>query len=219
MKEQLKLKGIVSARDSKTGKVIFENLQNTIVLGGCISALAKLAGVASMDDDIFIDDSIPSPLGLGNVLETPITGYNFTCSVPTERPVRVSKEYDEAQATTVENEKRVFSTPKPVGFFDGTETYDVADIPTGARAKKIIALKNGDLSFIRYKLPLLNSSNQANLPVIEDTNRGANGITYVNSIELFSSSAEANMLFSKLTFPAIPFFGNLSIDFEYRIYL
>jgi hypothetical protein len=213
MKEQIKLKGIVSARDSRTGKIIFENLHNTVVLGGCLSALAKIAGVEDIEE---ISDEAADIPGLSSALVNPITHYNFTYGIPAETaPARVDKAFEEFAS-----EAHVFdldSMPE-VGFFDGQETYAVADV--GKSNKHIILLDNGALTFIRYKLPLLNSGDSEDKHVIK--NKGDGGITYVNSIELFSvdeSDPNKINLFSKLNFPAIPFFGNLSIDFEYRIYL
>jgi len=221
MKERVKLKGVVSARNAKTGEVIFENLQNTIVLGGCISALAKIAGIESTpDNEIFIEQS-PAPLNWSSNLNKPITGYNFVYSPGTNLPSvdPVDKLYDESEAAS---ESRVFVAPAPVGFFDGSEPYKVADIPDGAKDSHIITLNDGCLSFIRYKLTLKNSIPEGSDPdptVIQ--NHGDGGITYVSSIELFCSGEgmDKPMLFSKLNFPAIPFFGSLAIDFEYRIYL
>ena len=219
MKERVKLKGVVSARNAKTGEVIFENLQNTIVLGGCITALSKIAGVTQAGD-IYIQQS-KQPAGYSHNLETSITGYNFEYVSGGNVPPNVSpvdKEYDN---TDCSDENHVFDAPVPVAFFDGEESYRVADIPEGAADKKIVVLEEGCLSFIRYKLTLKNSL-PGNVEEPDPTviqNHADGDITYVNSIELFSETDGQTMLFSKLNFPAIPFFGSLAIDFEYRIYL
>lgn len=223
MKERLKLKGVVSARNSETGEVIFENLHNTIVLGGCITALAKIAGVGD-SADVYIDDDIAEPTNWALALETPITDYNFTFTTGSNDP-NVPPVDKELNSEDTDAEDHVFADTSilhPVEFFSGDETYDVADIPEGARDKHIVTLKEGCLSFIRYKLTLKNTSaEEGDIHVID--NKAEGGITYVNSIELFSTVGEGDerksMLFSKLNFPAIPFFGSLSIDFEYRIYL
>ena len=212
MKERLKLKGVVTARNSETGEVIFENLHNTIVLGGCISALAKIAGVDN-SGDIFIADGITPPSNYKEALEKPITHYNFTFRSGSN-DTNIEPVDKELNADIASEADHVFMENKEVSFFDGEEQYSVADIPEGAEAAHILALKEGCLSFIRYKL---------NLKKAEIDNPGQGDITYVDSVELYSTVGEGaeakTMLFSKLNFPAIPFFGSLSIDFEYRIYL
>jgi len=208
MKDSNMIRGVVSARDSKTGKVFFENLHNTVVVGGCLFSLAKLIGVTD-HTEIYNGDIVE-----GFLDGTTISHYNFVSSPnPAPNPEKVDK-------TEEAGDGWLFPSPLPLvdaekdrtGFFNGNESYKVADIPEDAGAAKILYLPRdgANLTFIRFKLPLTNGEISPSDPSI---------VTYVKSIGLFIKKNDNLLLFSKLNFPAIPFFGNLSVDFEYRLYL
>jgi len=214
MNDKNLIKGIVSARNAETGEVLFENLHNTVVVGGCLFGLAKLAGIGNNEDgSIYYGDnsqSIDAFLGAGAV-----THYNFLVSEGADPSANKVSKIELAS----DNSWLFKEEPKELGFFSGGESYSVADIPDNDDAKKAKILylpkEGAELTFIRFKAPLSNAD------IIVETGKTTGKVTYIKSIGLFLKKPSANefALFSRIDFPSIPFFGNLTIDFEYRLYL
>jgi len=239
-----KFDGIVSARNANTGEVIFSKLHNTIVINGCLKALSALSVGSNQPNDFFMipktedskgDPGIKNAMGI-NIDDLKVSRYNFTYvdspSGLTDHNVNKNDEigdisgyedmlYDPNLLRTAEYEN-LFRTTN----FDGT-SYATEDIGDSDAAKEAFLFYDERTysTFLRLRLELSNTKHI--IPARELTNPNhtwnSQDITYINSVMLYlqdpSTPSSDLYLFSRLKFPPIPFFGNLAVDFEYRIYI
>jgi hypothetical protein len=207
MNDSALLKGVVSAYDANTGKVIFANQHNVVTALAKVYTLNLLVHNGSISIDSFYtpnaDDRAYLLKMLNMSLNEMITkftiGYDSSASYPTE--------YEEK---TLDASFGTF----PIGFFDGTESYRPSDIPDETDAKKariIYTRENG--AFARFKLSVKGSGDTGNVMNISN-----NRPQPINTIRLIGSS-EGNPVMTQFRFPEINFYSTTQVDFEYRLYL
>ena len=238
-----KFDGIVTARDSSTGKVIFDKLHNTIVINGCMKALSALSVGRNQQREFFmikrndqsVEPQIFNEMGK-NIDDLRVARYNFTYTDTvagvTDHNVNKNDEigdisgyehmlYDPDLLKTATYDK-LFE----VADFKNTSytTEDIGD-DEGAKEAFLFYDERTYSTFLRLRLELSNTKHVIPARQLDPAhaNWNAQDLTYINSVMLYlqdpSTPSSDLYLFSRLKFPPIPFFGNLAVDFEYRIYI
>ena len=238
-----KFDGVVTARNAETGDIIFNKLHNTIVINGCLKALSSLSKSNSESDYFYMlkrDESNPQPEfvdKIGNGADSfGITRYNFSymTKIPQGELIRTVPKNEEASDTPYTENEGILYTPSQlredtsrfnVENFNGI-TYKSEDIDDNDSARKAFIFYDEKTysTFLRLRLRL--SNNLDVKPFMQENINpewSAQDITYINSVMLYlqdrTDKTGEMFLFSRLKFPPIPFFGNLAVDFEYRIYI
>lgn len=224
MKSQLKLQGIVSARNAKTGEYLFKDFHNTVVFDGCVFTLAKIIGGMDFDTEVFIPSDYDSKLRT----ETNLSGYKLSKFAPSfnaafNGDAEVGVQKDDTALTS----PQLFDDPQDVCWFDGSEKYTAADIAEEAKDKKIVVDAATGSVFARFKLPVLSpfynspTAAEAKYKINPDAIISGSNYCQVNELGLFMAKENStdSVLFSKIYFPTIMFYGNLAVDFEYRMYI
>ena len=213
----LRFKGVVTARNKATGKILFDGKPNCVVENGRIIAMANLLGMTSTN-------LITSTTALGDVNPQTKKILFFKAGTGGQR-----SDYGVAtNATDLSNTNTAAYYRGYIEYFDGTEVSSPADIPVGQAGKAIVNLVDADTIFARFKLTVdyANGEEGADDSVLELWKNGKSetGVDHVNELGLFfgddEDTPEENwIMFSMLSFPSIPFFSNMCVEFEYRIYV
>lgn len=238
-----KFDGIVTARDSNTGKVIFDKLHNTIVINGCLKALSALSTGTNQQGEFFMikrnDQSVEPDIfnAMGrNINDLKVARYNFTYTdtIAGVTDHNVNKNDEIGDISGYEHmlykpellKTAPYKTLFEVANFMNT-SYSSEDIGDDAGAKEAFLFYDERTysTFLRLRLELSNTKHiiPARQRETGHENWNAQDLTYINSVMLYlqdpSTPSSDLYLFSRLKFPPIPFFGNLAVDFEYRIYI
>lgn len=195
------IKGVISAYDARTGKVIFEKIHNVVMAWEKAYLLSYITGVNNISDMSVPTGEITTRLtnmlssGNGKISNFDV-GYDEATTYPTE----------DASKSSV----TILSADNAIGFFSADDTYKPSDITDAEKAKRIIYTPEKG-AFARLKLSVSGDM----VGDVTDADFLANG-QQVNFVALKDSLG--NRL-TQFRFPEICFYSNTSVDFEYRIYL
>lgn len=221
MKENIKLKGIVTARNVKTGEIIFEK-QNCIVEGGRLVTLAKSIGLSKEEFGNIKTENAGLQLSKFDPNNLKITRYRAgtTDTVSTDYGVCTT---DTDISCLLEDENSIFAEGNVEYFIGSDEERNPEDIPDDQNDVKIVNIEAADTAFIRIKIRLKTPgyyTTSEEDPWNNYTAGSSPDVTQVNELALFmqEDGSDDMLMFSKLKFPVINFFSTMEIEFEYRIY-
>lgn len=197
------IKGVISAYDARTGKVIFEKIHNVVMAWEKAFLLSRVIGVTNMTDIYVpsgseVDTKLQSMLQAGDAsgkVTSFDVGFDGSSTYPTEEATK-----------SIDLVKPIGN----VGFFSADDPYCPSDISATEKAKKIIYTPEQG-AFARMKLHVEGSM----VGDVSDAGFLANGQD-INFVALKNSNG---IYLTQFRFPAICFYSNTSVDFEYRIYL
>jgi hypothetical protein len=238
-----KFDGIVTARNSKTGELIFDKLHNTIVINGCLKALSGLSVGSNQHSEFYMikrnDESVEPKIAEAmdaNINDLKVARYNFTYTdtIAGVTDHNVNKNDEIGDISGYEHmlyDPDLLKTATYENLFEVADfrntSYTTEDIGDADEAKEAFLFYDERTysTFLRLRLELSNTKHVIPARQLEPghENWNAQDLTYINSVMLYlqdPSTPSSNLyLFSRLKFPPIPFFGNLAVDFEYRIYI
>jgi len=204
MNDSALLKGVVSAYDANTGKVIFANQHNVVTALAKVYTLNLLVHNSSISIDSFYTPNADDRAYLNKMLNMSLN----------EEITKFTIGYDSSASYPTEYEEKILDAnfgPYDVGFFEGTESYTPPDVRDAGNARIIYTRENG--AFARFKLSVKGSGNGENVMNISN-----NRPQPINTIRLIGSSA-SNPVMTQFRFPEINFYSTTQVDFEYRLYL
>jgi hypothetical protein len=202
MKDNFLLKGVVSAYDAKTGKVLFQNLHNVVTAVEKVYVLNRLIGNTTIGDNFFNNEDSDIQTAVSGIISGSAKIAKFKVGTVGNNTYPV--EYEDTVTSMLSN---AFD----VDFFSSNDSYQPADIADDMKGKKIIYTRDGG-AFIRFKLQVVGNGEGNSLGI------SAGECHEVNFVTLLDDSANANRV-TQFRFPGIPFYADTSVIFEYRLYL
>ena len=203
MKDNFLLKGVVSAYDAKTGKVLFQNLHNVVTAVEKVYVLNRLIGNTDINENFFNSEDSKIQTAVSNIISSDAKISKFQVGTVGNNTYPV--EYEDTAVAFLSN---AFD----VDFFKTGDSYRPADIDDdGMQGKKIIYTHNGG-AFIRFKLQVVGNGVGNSLGIV------AGDYREINFVTLLDDSSNANRV-TQFRFPGIPFYADTSVIFEYRLYL
>lgn len=211
MNDQSILKGVVSAYNAVTKETIFSGLHNVVTVRSKLWALMQVANLAGISaSDIFIDAQAYNSDTTSSNRKTNLT--DAAAAGPIAK-FRVGRQLDKSFPPEYEDATGFFSDKLyDIAWFTAEDNYDVSDITGDMKNKKLIySVSNG--AFVRFKLRLYGGANSS----------GHNGLGVAagssQDINLIGLANANGRLFTQFRFPAITFYTDTQVDFEYRLYL